>query len=196
MYKEEKVGNMKMFVVRAGEEGQNRELNIDQQISCVRFQVQIDLKHKHDINTVIRALEDYVKSSDGNTLHPGYKTEAGRRIRARELLTFAHDIKKGDLVFTPDSRPKFQDILVGRVIEPYRYMTVPLYGGDNLRIRHVLENVAWHKRTLPRKEMPETICSPGHAKRGVDKRWTVFEIKEQESRRDLLEEMRKRHIEL
>jgi len=195
---------MKMFVVRAGEEGQNRKLNIDRQISCVRFQVQIDLKHTHDINTVIRALEDYVQSSDGNTLHPGYKTEAGRRIRAKELLTFAHDIKKGDLVFTPDSRPKFQDILVGRVIEPYlywpsKYMTA-LPGADkdddSFQILHVLENVAWHKRTLPRKEMPETICSPGHAKRGVDKRWTVFEIKEQESRRDLLDEMRKRHIEL
>lgn len=191
---------MKMFVVRAGEESQDRELNIDRQISCVRFQVLIDLKHTHDLNIVIRALEDYARNSDGNTLHPGYKTEAGRRTRAIELLTFAHDIKRGDLVFTPDSRPKFRDILVGRVIEPYlywpsKYMT-DLLDEDGWPIRHVLENVAWHKRTLPRDEMPETICSPGHAKRGVDQRWTVFEIKEQESRRDLLEEMRKRHIEL
>ncbi len=193
---------MKMFVVRAGEESEHVAINLDREIACVRFQVPIDLKHTHDLNTVIRALENYVRTSeaDGRTLHPGYKTDAGRRTRAIELLTFAHDIKKGDLVFTPDSRREFRDILVGKVIEPYLYWpskyTTDFLDDDGWPIRHVLEKVAWYEKTLPRDDMPETICSPGHAKRGVDQRWTVFEIKEQESRRDLLDEMRKRHIEL
>ena len=126
----------------------------------------------------------------------GNTTDSARR-RASELLTFAHDIKKGDLIFTPDSRRKFQDILVGKVVEPYLYWPSEhnddLFS-DNWPIRHILKEVEWHKITLPRKEMPETICSAGHAKSGVDLRGTVFEIKSPESRRDLLEEMRKRNI--
>jgi predicted Mrr-cat superfamily restriction endonuclease len=193
---------MKMFVVRAGEESQHIALNLDREFACVGFQVPIDLKHTHDLHAVLQALEDYARTSEaeGMALHPGYKTEAGRRTRAVELLTFAHDIKRGDLVFTPDSRPKFRNILVGKVIEPYLYWpskyTTDLLDGEDWPIFHILEKVAWHKRTLPRDKMPETICSPGHAKKGVDQRWTVFEIKDPESRRDLLEEMRKRHIEL
>lgn len=193
---------MKMFVVRAGKKGENRALNINRGIACVRFQVQIDLKNVHDLDAVIRALEQYVRTSekDDIPLHPGYKTEAGRRIRAIELLTFAHGIECGDLVFMPDSRPGFRDILVGKVIKPYLYWPSKynsvLLGEDKRPILHILEKVAWHEKTLPRKEMPETICSPGHGKTGVDQRWTVYEIKEPESRRDLLEEMVKWHIKL
>jgi predicted Mrr-cat superfamily restriction endonuclease len=192
---------MKMFVVRAGKESQFIEFNLDRKTASVAFNVPIDLKHTHNLDTVIRALEEHRRTSEvnGMPLPPGYRTEAGRRTRAIELLTFAHDIKKGDLVFTPDTRPQFRDILVGKVIEPYLYWPSKHKTNllaDGFPILHVLEKVAWHEKTLPRKKMPETICSPGHAKTGVDQRRTVFEIKNPESRRDLLEEMRKRSIEL
>ena len=193
---------MKMFVVRAGKEGQHRTINLDQKIASVMFNVPIDLKNEHDIGKIIHVLEDNAKrfAHAPEQLYQGYKTEAGRRTIADELLTFAHDIKKGDLVFTPDSRRNFRDILVGKVIEPYLYWpnkyVTNLLDDDGQPICHVLEKVAWHELTLPRKEMPKTVCSPDHAKRGVDQRWTVFEIKDPESRRDLLNEMRKRNIEL
>jgi len=192
---------MKMFVVRAGEDSQHREINLERKIATVMFYVPVDLKNIEDIKTLIPKLEGKAKlyAQKPEELYHGYKTEAGRRTIAVELLTFAHDIKRGDLIFTPDSRRKFQDILVGKVIEPYLYWpskyTTDLLDEYGQKICHVLEKVEWHERTLPRKEMPETICSPGHSKRGVDQRWTVFEIKDQETRRDLLEEMRKRHIE-
>lgn len=99
---------MKMFVVRAGEKSQHREINIERKIATIRFNIPIDLNKIHDIDTALHKLEDNARLFGKNPemLYKGYKTEAGRRTIAVELLTFAHNIEKGDLIFTPDSRKK------------------------------------------------------------------------------------------
>jgi predicted Mrr-cat superfamily restriction endonuclease len=198
---------MKMFVVRAGKNGNDIELNKRYKIACVGFTVPIDLKHIHDLATIEKELEIYKNSVYINeTLYSGYQSEAGRRRIASQLLLFAHDIEKNDLVFTPDPIDKI--IYIGKVIKPYLYY--PSRHGKELLaekwakdeeprfIRHILEEVYWYEKTLPRKEMPETICTPGPGKKGVDRQGTVYQIDktDPDCRRDLLNEMKKLGLEL
>ncbi len=182
---------MNMYVVRARATAHERsefdneiKLNLRLGIATVHWRVKLDLKSVHDPMDIVRYFQENIPDDY-------QKTEKGWLKISRELLLFANNIKEGDLIFTPDT-PRNQ-IWVGRVVKPYKFD--PILLDDNKRnIYHILEEVKWHTESLSRDDMPETICSPGHGKKGLDLRGTVYLIKDEDCRSDLLKIMRERDI--
>ncbi len=156
---------MDMYVVRA-RFGLDINLNLRCGIASVHWRVPLDLKHVHDPMDIVRSFQENI---------PGQKTEQGWLTIARELLLFAHDIKEGDLVFTSDTPRK--QIWIGKVIKPYKYEP-DLLDDDGYHIFHTLEEVRWYGQPLSRKVLAEPICTPGPGKMGLDRRGTVYLIKD------------------
>lgn len=176
---------MDMYVVRA-RFGLDIALNLRRRIANVHWRVPLDLKRVRDPRDIICWFQE-------NMPEEYQKPEKGWLRVAGQLLLFAHSIEEGDLIFTPDSRPDFREILIGKVVKPYKFEPNLLDDYEPPRhIYHTLEEIIWHEKSLHRDDMPETICTPGPEKGGLDLRGTVYLIKD--CRSDLLKVMEEKGI--
>ena len=128
----------KVYLARAGKNGQDEELAIEKQLAIIGFRGVPSLEDARDYDTVVERVKD---------THPDIKSRAAGNL-ARQLWAFALAMQEGDIVVLP--RKLTSQIAIGRVTGPYRHTQV------NSEFRHT-RPVEWIRTDVPRTAFEQDL---------------------------------------
>lgn len=178
---------MSFFVVRAMENGEHEDIDLEKGIVQVGWQVPYDLSNIQDRAMMKNIVEEsYYGENSANT----WKPDDGQiSYVTSQLYTLVNKIKIGDFAVLP--LKKVRNIAIGRVIGPYKFRTdIQAYYQEWEYTLFHTRPVDWFKYQLRRDEMPEKIC-PKRPPGGVDGLQTVYKVNP-ECEMALLDQLKKR----
>ena len=179
---------MSFYVVRAMENGEHEDIDLENGIVQVGWQVRSDLSGVQDREQMKNIVEEnYYGEKAQNTWQPDEKQISHV---ASQLFALVNKIKIGDFAVLP--LKKVKRIAIGRIVGPYKFRTdiqAPYYEWT-YTLYHT-RPVNWLCQ-LERKEMPEEIC-PKRPPGGVDGLQTVYKVNSN-CEMALLDQLRRRGL--
>ena len=178
---------MSFFVVRAMENGEHEEIDLEKGIVQVGWQVPYDLANVQDKVKMKNIVEE---SYYGKNSISSWKPDKGQiSYVASQLYALVNKINIGDFAVLP--LKKVRNIAIGRVTGPYEFRTdIQAYYQEWEYTLFHTRPVNWFNYQLKRDDMPEEIC-PKRPPGGVDGLQTVYKVNP-ECEIALLDQLRKR----
>lgn len=135
----EEAGSAKVWMVRAGQHGQDEQIALSQGLAIIGYRDVDDLRIYKTIKELLEALRER------------FPNDPAKRLDnfSRQLWAFKEGIKVGDIIVLPLKSPRSQ-IAIGRAKGTYSYLTV----GDEKR--HV-RAVDWTLPDVPRSSIKQDL---------------------------------------
>jgi MoxR-like ATPase len=137
-------GGERAWIIRAGRQGQNEELALEQGVAVIGWQELGDLSDGPDREELKSLVEQYWPDSSP----PSISAQAGQVFR------FIHDVSLGDLVVLPlKTHPNH--VAIGRIMGAYEYRGEPEFRNDACHTRPV----EWLARDEPYEAFDADLAS-------------------------------------